>query len=101
MADFVKFLNSSHSGIDRLHHDYSYATTQQEHKAVKKEVCSIIYTLNFKNDFLIKHFKEISQKDIGKRVLKMNLKKVLQETIYFQIIFQDTILFPKPNCRLL
>ena len=84
MANFVKFLNSSHSGIDRLHHDYSYATTQREHNSVKKEVCSIIYTLKFKNDFLIKHFKEISQKDIGKRVLKMNLKIFLQENIYFQ-----------------
>ena len=59
MADFVKLLNSTHS--DRLHHDYSNTTTQQEHKGVQKKVCSI-----------------------GKRVLKMNLKEVLQENIYFQ-----------------
>ena len=54
MANFVKFLNSSHSGIDRLHHDYSYATTQREHNSVKKEVCSIIYTLKFilRNPFM-------------------------------------------------
>ena len=82
MADFVKILNSTH--FDRLHHDYSNTTTQQEHKGVQKKVCSIIYTLKFKNDFLIKHFKEISQKSIGKRVLKMNLKEALQENIYFQ-----------------
>ena len=56
VANFVKFLNSSHSSIDRLHHDYSYTTTQREHK--EKEVCSIIYALNFKNNFLLKHFKK-------------------------------------------
>ena len=44
MADFVKFLNSSHSDIDRLHHDYSYTTSQQEHKGVEEKVCFIIYT---------------------------------------------------------
>ena len=43
MADFVKFLNSSHSDIDRLHHDYSYTTTQWDHKDAEKEVSSIIY----------------------------------------------------------
>jgi len=59
MADFVKFLNYNHSDIDRLYHDYCYTTTQREHKDVEKEVCSIIYVLNFKNDFLIKHFKGI------------------------------------------
>ena len=59
MADFEKILNSTHS--DRLHHDYSNTTTtRQEHKGVQRKVCFIIYTLNFKNDFLIKHFKEIS-----------------------------------------
>ena len=84
MVDFVNFLKSNHSDIDRLHHDYSYTTTQRKHKGVHKKVCSIIYILKFKNDFLIKHFKEISQKDIGKRVLKMNLKEALQENIYFQ-----------------
>ena len=52
------------------------------HKGVQEKVCFIIYTLNFKNDFLIKHFKEIAQKDIGKKILKMNLKEVLHENIY-------------------
>ena len=56
MADFVKFLNSSHSDIDRLHHDYSYTTTQREEKVVEKKVCFIIDVLNFKIDFLIKYF---------------------------------------------
>jgi len=56
MANFVKFLNSSHSVIDRLYHDYFYSTTQREHK--EKEVNNVIYALNFKNDFLIKHFKK-------------------------------------------
>ena len=41
---------------------------------------------SFKNDFLIKRFKEILQKDIGKRVLKINLKETLQGNIYFQNI---------------
>ena len=36
MTDFVKFLNPNHFGIDRLHHDYSYTTTQREHKGVEK-----------------------------------------------------------------
>ena len=77
-----KFLNSTHS--DKLHHDYSYTTTtQQEHKGARGKVCFIIYTLNFKNDFLIKYFKEISQKDI-ERILKMNSKETLHENIYFQ-----------------
>ena len=84
MTDFV---NSSHSEIDRLYNNYSYTTTQREHKGIEKEVCfSIIYVLNFKNDFLIKHFKGILQKDIGKRALKMNLKEALQRNIYFQNI---------------
>ena len=83
MADFVKVLNSSHSGIDRLHYDYSYTTTQREHKGVEKEVCSIIYALNFKNDFLIKHFKGILQKDIDREVFKMIFKEALQRNVYF------------------
>ena len=94
MADFKKKLNSTHS--DRLHHDYSNTTTtQQEHKGVQGKVCFIIYTLNFKNDFLIKHFKEISQKDIGKRILKMNLKEALHENIYFQNNISWHSHFPK------
>ena len=73
MVDFVKFLNSSHSGIDKLHHDYSYTTTQQEHKSVQEKVCFIIYA---------KHFKGILQKGIDGEVFKMNLKEALQENIY-------------------
>ena len=87
MADFVMILNSSHSGIDRLHHDYSYTTSQGEHKGVEKEVCSIIYALNFKNDFLIKHFKGILQKEIDREVFKMNLKKFCKEMFIFKILF--------------
>ena len=37
MADFVKFLNSRHSDIDRLCQDYSYTTTQRLHKSVEKK----------------------------------------------------------------
>ena len=73
MADFVKFLNSSHPYIDRLHHGYSYNTTQQEHKSVQEKVCFIIYA---------KHFKGILQKGIDGEVFKMNLKEALQENIY-------------------
>ena len=66
---------------DRLHHDFSNTTTtQQEHKGAQEKVCFIIYNLNFKNDFLIKHFEEISQKDIGKRILKINLKEALTDS---------------------
>ena len=81
MADFEKILNSTH--FDRLHHDYSNTTTtQQEHKSVRRKVCFIIYTLNLKNDFLIKYFKEISQKDIVEGILKMNSKETLHENVY-------------------
>ena len=67
MTDFEIFLNSTHS--DRLHHGYSNTTTtQQKHESVQEKVCFIIYTLNLKNDFLIKHFKETSRKDIGERI---------------------------------
>ena len=99
MVDFVKFLNSSHSGIDKLHHDYSYTTTQRAHKGVGKKVCSIIYALNFKNKFLIKHAKGISQKDICKRILKMNLKEALQENIYFQNNISRHNPFPKTQLQ--
>ena len=59
----------------------------------------MFYTLNFKNDFLIKHFKEISHKDIGKRVLKINLKEVLQENIYFQNDISRHNPFPKTQLQ--
>ena len=86
MVDFVKFLNSRHSDIDKLYYDYSYTTTQRVHKGVEKKVCSIIYTFNFKNDFLIKHFKGNLQKDIDREIFKMNFKEVLQRNVYFQDI---------------
>ena len=95
MADFVKFLNSSHSDIDRLHHDYSYTTTQREEKVVEKKVCFIIDVLNFKIDFLIKYFLKNFQKDINREVLKMNLKEALQENIYFQNNISRHNPFPK------
>ena len=64
MADFVKFLNSTH--FDKLHHDCSNTiVTQQEHKGVQGNVCFIIYTLNFKNDFL-----KTLQKGIDRKFLK-------------------------------
>ena len=53
MVDFVKFLNSSHPVIDRLHHGYSHTTTQQEHKGVsslyqrQKFVFKFIKDINF------------------------------------------------------
>ena len=101
MVDFVNFLKSNHSDIDRLHHDYSYTTTQRKHKGVHKKVCSIIYILKFKNDFLIKYFKEISH---GKTVFKKNLKEA--EMSIFKILLQDRmiyqlILLPRANCRLI
>ena len=37
LVDFVKFLNSRHSDIDRLHYEYFYTTTQREHKGVEKK----------------------------------------------------------------
>ena len=75
---------------ERLYYNYSYTITSREHKGVEKEVCSsIIYVLNFKNDFLIKYFKEILQKDIVKMDFKMNLKEALQRNIYFQNILSS------------
>ena len=99
ITDFVKFLNSCPSNIERLHHDYSYTTTQRGHKCVQRKVCFIICTLNFKNDFLIKHFKEISQKYIGERILKMNLKEALHENVYFQNNISRNNLFPKTQLQ--
>ena len=69
------------------------------HKSVEKEVCSIIYALNFINDFLIKHFKEISQKDIGERILKINLKEVLHENTYSQNNISRHNPFPKTHLQ--
>jgi len=91
-------LNSTRS--DRLHHNFSNTTTtQQEHKGAQEKVFFIIYTLNFKNDFLIKHFEEISQKDIGKRILKLNLKEALHENIYSQNNISRHNPFPKTQLQ--
>ena len=77
LLDLVNILKSSHSNTNRLYHDYSNTnTTQQEHKSVQIKVCFIIYV------FHIKYFKRISQKNIGKRILKINFKEALQENIY-------------------
>ena len=97
MADFVNFLKSSHSDINILHHDYSYTTAQREHKSVQRKVCFII------NAFLvfpIKHFEKTLQKDIDRKVFKINFIEALQENIFFQDHFSRR-LFPKPICRLL
>ena len=98
MADFEKNVNSTH--LDKLHHDYSNTTTtQQEHKGAWEKVCFIIYTLNFKNNFLIMHFKEISQKDIVERILKMNLKETLHENVYSQNNISRHNPFPKTHLQ--
>ena len=94
MVDFVKILDFSPSNIERLHYDYSYTTTRHEHKGVQKIVCFIIYT------FHIKYFKRISQKDIGKRILKINCKEALQENIYSRHnLFPETQLQTTMNKR--
>ena len=95
MASFVNFLDSNHSNIDKLHYDYFYITTQREHKGVQKPVCFIIYALNLKKYSLLKYFKGTLYKDIGKKILKMNLKEDLQEDIYFQNIISTHNPFTK------
>ena len=61
----------------------------------RKKFSLLYILLHFKNNFLIKHFKEISQKDIGKRILKINLKEALEENIYFQNNISRHNPFPK------
>ena len=96
----MNILNSSHSDTNRLHYGYANTTTtQQEHKRVQRKFSFIIYNLNFKNDFLIKHFKEISQKDIGERILKINLKEVLHENTYSQNNISRHNPFPKTHLQ--
>ena len=96
--DFKNLLNSTY--FDRLHHDYSKTTTtQQEHKGVQRKVCSIIYTLNFKNDFLIKHFKKTLQKDIDRKFFKINFTEALQENVDFQDNFSRRNSFPKTHLQ--
>ena len=97
ILDFKNLLNLTY--FDRIHHDYSNtATTQQEHKDVQRKVCFII---NAFLAFLKKHFEKISQKHIDRKTFKITFTKALQAKIYFKIIFQDIIFFPKPNYRLL
>ena len=94
ILDFKNLLNPTH--FDRLHHDCSNTiVTQQEHKSVQRDVCFIIYTLNYKNDFLIKHFKKTLQRNIDRKVFKINSTKTLQEDIYFQ----NHNLFPKTQLQ--
>ena len=94
ILDFKNILNLTY--FDRLHHDCSNTiVTQQEHKSVQRDVCFIIYTLNYKNDFLIKHFKKTLQRNIGKKVFKINSTKALQEDIYFQNHISRHNLFSK------
>ena len=69
-------MNILNSNINRFHHGYSTTiVTQQEHKGVWGKV---FFTLNLKNDFLKKYFKEILQKDIGERILK----ETFHENVY-------------------
>ena len=71
MAEFVNFLNSSHPD----HHGYFHYSARAQ-RCIEK-VCFIIYALNFKDDFLIKHFKRTLQKDIDKKVFKINFIEAL------------------------
>ena len=67
--------------LDRFHHDLSnIIATQQEHKSVQGKVCfiNVVCFINAFLVFLIKYFKRISQKDIGKRISK----EALKENIY-------------------
>ena len=98
ILDFQNHLKPTH--FDRLHHDCSNTTvTQQEHRSVQWEVCFIIYTLNYTNDFLIKHFKKTLQRNIDRKVFKINSTKALQEDIYFQDHFSRHNLFPKTQLQ--
>ena len=92
----MNILNSSHSDANRLHYGYYYTITQQEHKGVQENVQEkVCFTLNFKNDFLIKYFKEILQKDIDERILK----GALHENIYFQNHISIHNPFPKTHLQ--
>ena len=78
ILDFRNILNLTY--FDRPHYDYSNTVaTQQEHKSVQRKVCiiNVVCFINAFLVFLIKYFKRISQKDIGKRISK----EVLQKTI--------------------
>ena len=98
ILDFKNRLKPIH--FDRLHHDCSNTTvTQQEHKSVQRDVCFIIYTLYYKNDFLIKHFKKTLQTNNDRKLFKINSTKALQEDIYFQNHISRHNLFPKTQLQ--
>ena len=98
ILDFKNRLKPTH--FDRLHHDCSNTTvTQQEHKSVQRDVCFIIYTLYYKNDFLIKHFKKTLQTNIDRKVFKINSTKALQKDIYFQNHISRHNLFSKTQLQ--
>ena len=91
ILDFRNILNITY--LDRSHHIYfNTVATQQEHESIQRNVCfiNVACFINAFLVFLIKYFKRISQKDIGKRISKEAL-----------IFIPNIILFPKPNCRLL
>ena len=95
--DLVNILNSSHADTNRLYHDYSNTTaTQQEYKGVQRKVCFII---NAFLAFLIKHLKKTLQKDIDRKVFKINFTEALQENIYFQDHFSRHNPFPKTHLQ--
>ena len=75
-----------------LYHDTT--TTQQEHRSVQRKVCFII---NAFLAFPIKHFEKTLQKDIDRKVFKINFIEALQENIYFQDHFSRRNPFPKTH----
>ena len=65
----------------------------------RKSLFYYIHFVNFKNYFLIKHFEDISQKDIGKRILKINLIEALHENVYSQNNISRYNPFPKTQLQ--
>ena len=95
ILDFKNILNLTY--FDRLYHDCSNTTiTQQEHKSVQRDICFIIYTLYYKNNIFIKHFKKTLQTDIDRKLFST---KALQEDIYFQNHITRHNLFPKTELQ--
>ena len=94
IIDLVRILNFSHSDTNRLYHDTT--TTQQEHKSVQRKVYFII---NAFLAFLIKHFEKTLQKDIDRKVFKINFIEALQENIDFQDHFSRRNSFPKTHLQ--
>ena len=94
IIDLVRILNFSHSDTNRLYHDTT--TTQQEHKSVQRKVYFII---NAFLAFLIKHFEKTLQKEIDRKVFKINFIEALQENIDFQDHFSRRNSFPKTHLQ--